>query len=257
MNTAMGIPVQAARPGRRALVATALILGLAGHGCATFVRRPLPTPMPSTHGATPVPGRGVGLGVELGDGLGGQELLRKELLSGHLLVGLADRVELGVAVYGGHEDRDPAGTLFSGKVRLGAPLGPRTSTALRVGLATVSRSDGEAQNESLTALDLALPVEFLLGTSAGSDHVSLYAGPRLVHEHYRDDLRPIDTFDGWLPGGLGGVHLQVGHFHLFGEGTMAWRPATTRQGVRFEGGAIFLPSLGIVVHLGSPFRWGP
>lgn len=224
-------------------------------GCVNPTRTPLPAPFPLTRGGTPVPGRGVGVSLELGDGLQGQELLRKELLSGSILVGVADRVSLGVGPYGGHEDDDPAGFLATGKVRVGALLGPRTSTAVHLGVATVDRTDGDAQDEALTALDLAVPTELLVSGADDGATFGLYVGPRLVYENYRDRLQPADDFSGFVPGWLGGVHLGVASFHLFGEGTLAFPPSTSYRGTRFDGGPVFLPTAGIAAYVGSPFPW--
>lgn len=124
-------------------------------------------------------GKGFGASLELGDGLQGQELLRKELLSGSLTLGLGDRVNLSIGPYGGHETDDPAGTLITGKVRVGSLLGPRTSTAVHVGVATVDRADVDAQDEALTAVDLAVPTELLVADGGGATFSSLSPpGPR-------------------------------------------------------------------------------
>jgi hypothetical protein len=198
----------------------------------------------------------VGVLLALGDGLQGQELYRKELLDGSLLIGIGDRVSLSAGSYGGHENRDPGGWLAQGKVRLGAPFGPRSSTALYAGLSGVSRQDGSAQDESLHTLDAALLSEMLLTPLGSSVRFSAYGGPRFVHESYDDHLLPRQSWSGWVPGALGGFHLNASVFHLFAEGTVAWRPHTLREGIRYDGGPIFLPTAGVVVHLGSPFAWG-
>lgn len=245
------------------------LMGLVGQGCATPTRTPLPAPFPVTGGGTPVPGKGLGIGLSLGDGLQGQELLRKELLAAHLVAGIADRINLGGAIYAGHDDNDPQGVLLTGKVRLAAPLGPQTSTALHVGVAIVSleKLEQSTQDESLTALDFALPTELLASTGRpGAMAFSTYVGPRIMYERYRDRIEPGDNLDGWLPGLLGGLHLRLGpiapfgegstvSFDLFGEGTVAWRPETMYRGLSYDGGLIFLPSGGIVASVGSPFRW--
>lgn len=227
----------------------------AAQGCARPTRTPLPAPFPLTRGGTPVPGRGVGASLEIGDGLQGQELLRKELLSGSLVLGIGDRVNLAFGPYGGHEHEDPAGVLVTGKVRVVSPLGRRTSTAVHIGIATVDRRDGDAQDEALTVLDLAVPTELLVSGAADGATFSVYAGPRLVYESYRDRLEPSDDLSGLVPGGLAGLHLGVANFHLFGEGTLAFRPATSYRGTRYDGGPIFLPTAGMVAYLGSPFPW--
>lgn len=230
-------------------------LALLSQGCVDPVRTPLPAPVTAVRGGTPVPGNGIGLGMQLGDGLQGQELLRKELLTGEVVLGFRDRVNVTAAVYGGRDDSDPAGFLFAGKVRVGSPLGERTSTALHAGIATVDRLDGAEQDEALTALDVAVPTELLLVDPGAEARFSVYAGPRLLYERYRDRLVPGDSFEGTLPGLLSGLHLDLGHVHLFGEGTVLWRPESRYRGTTYEGGPIFLPSGGVVVHLGSPFRW--
>lgn len=231
------------------------LAGLALSGCATPVRTPLAAPFSLTRGGTPVPGKGVGIGLELGDGLQGQEVLRKELVTGHLLGGIGDVVNLGVGTYVGHEPRDEPGVLVTGKARLGAPAGPRTSVSLHMAFATVRRRDGTEQDESLAAVDVAVPVEWLATPDAGPAALGLYAGPRIVHERYRDQIRPAEDLDAWLPGVLGGLHLRLGKVHVFGEATVAFRPGTTYLGEAYGGSPIFLPSGGVVTHLGSPFRW--
>lgn len=224
-------------------------------GCARPHRVPLPAPFPLTRGGSPVPGKGLGASLELGDGLQGQELLRKELVSASLVFGIGHRVNLSIGPYGGHESDDPGGTLATGKVRVGHPLGPRSSSAVHVALAWVDRTDGEAQDESLTAVDVAVPTELLLLGPADGATFGLYAGPRLVYEDYRDRLEPADGFSGLIPGGLAGIHLGLGHFHAFGEGTVAFAPETSYRGTRYGGGAIFLPTGGVIAFIGSPFPW--
>lgn len=233
----------------------AILLAALAAACADPMRTPLPAPFPLTSGGTPVPGRGAGIALELGDGLQGQELYRKELLTGMLIAGIEDRVNLSLGVYGGHEEEDPAGVLAAAKVRMGAPLGGRSSSAVRVGLASVDRTEGSAQDESLLSLDVALPTEFLVNSPTDDVQFSAYAGPRLVYEDYTDRATPAESFTGWIPGLLGGLHLDAGHFHLFGEGTVAFLPENVYRGTTYGGGTIFLPTAGIVAHTGSPFPW--
>lgn len=239
--------------GARRLLALAAVVGLAA--CYQPRRIPLPAPVALTRGGTPVPGKGVGIGLQLENGLQGQELVRKELLGGDFLIGALDRLNIGLSAYGGHEEEDPAGYLVTGKLRLLGPFGRRSSTALHVGLSNIHRRDGDAQDESLATVDLALPTELLVGTFGERSAFSVYAGPRFLHESYRDDLQPSDGFYGWVPAGLAGLHLQLGWFHLFGEETLAFRPETSYRGVEYPGGTIFLPSVGLVAHVGSPFPW--
>jgi len=163
-----------------------------------------------------------------------------------------------------------AGTLLalaaSGKARIGAPLGASTSTAAQLGFATVGQSEGDNQDEALTALDLAVPTEWNLLRSEAATSLGLYGGPRAVWESYRDRLRPEEDFTGVMPGLLGGVHFAHGSFpfveafalsfQLYGEGTVLWRPETSYLGTRYDGGVIVLPTAGIVFQFGDPFEWG-
>ncbi len=235
--------------------AVATIAVLLAPACVTPARTPLPAPLPLTTGGTPVPGRGVGAALELGDGLMGQELMRKELLTGTLLVGVADRANLSVAVYGGHEQDDPGGFQAAAKVRVGSPLGARSSTAVRLGLASIDRVEAPEQDESLLSLDLAVPTELLVNDPSDDTRFGVYAGPRLTYEDYRDEQVPEDGFTGLMPGLLGGLHLDFGAVDLFGEGTLAFRPETRRRDGVHDGGPIFLPTAGVVAHTGSPFPW--
>lgn len=235
-----------------AALAAALLLVA---GCEPPRRVPLPAPFPQTRGGTPVPAKGIGLGMEFGDGLGGQELFRKEVLHPYLVAGIAERASFSLGAYGGLEDDDPGGTLLTGKLRLGAPLGNRTSSALHLSAGFIDRKDEDAQDEALTALDLALPTEWLAVGGGDAAFLSLYAGPRLVHEDFRDRLGPAGDYSELIPGALGGFHVSVGSFHLFGEGTMALLPETPYRSDASGGDAVFLPSVGAVAHFGSPFSW--
>jgi hypothetical protein len=229
--------------------------------CTFPARVPLPAPVPMTAGGTPVPGRGVGVALAISDGLQGQELLRKELLSFSVTGGIADVVSLTYGLYGGHDtDDEPDVAVLAGKARLGSFLGPKTSMAVHVARSQVertalNRSLQTSQNESLVTWDVAIPTEYLLTDPAESARFSIYAGPRLLHEDYDDRLVPADSFKGWIPGILGGLHLAFGRLHLFGEGTVAFRPQTTYRGATFDGGPIFLPTGAFAAHFGSPFHW--
>ncbi|MFW6084040.1 MAG: hypothetical protein ACODAA_02400 [Gemmatimonadota bacterium] len=227
--------------------------------CATPPRVPLGAPFPLVRGGTSIPAEGVAAGVELNDGLQGQELLRKELLAGSITFGLENRLAFSLGAYAGHDENDePTGFLASAKVRLGSWLGERTSTAARLGYTHINRvkaGDGDGQDESLRTVDLALPTEFLLSAPESSVRFSGYAGPRFLYEDYRDELVPEDQFTGFVPGLLAGLHLDFGAIHVFGEGTLAWRPDTTFRGEAFPGGSIFLPAVGVIVRSGPAFPW--
>lgn len=240
--------------GRRALAAIVVLVPVTTAGCGQPEYMPLPLPVAQTRGATPVPANGVGMGFEFGDGLTGRGLVRKELVHAYVTAGIDDRASFSVGGYGGLENYDPGGTLLGAKVRLGALLGDRTSTAARLGLAFTGRNE-ESQDDAMTVVDVALPTEWLAGRTGESTFYSFYGGPRLLYQDYRDDVQPETSFSDVLPGALGGAHLAFGHFHVFGEATVAWLPDRSGGAVPGDGGATFLPSGAVVAHFGSPFGW--
>lgn len=253
MNTTSSATV--ATRGLRAWIGIALGgLAMVSGACTVPPRVPLTSPYPLTQGGTPVPGNGLGVGLILGDGLQGQELYRKELRGGWVGGGLFDRASLALQFGRGDTNDESTVVSVSGKVRLGAFLGRRSSTALFVASSSADRFASD-QDESLQSWDVALPTEWLLTEPDGGFDLGAYAGPRFVHEAYDDHLVVDDSFHGWIPGILGGLHLRAKHFHLFAEGTLAFRPETERRGLGYDGGAIFLPAIGMMVHVGSPFRW--
>lgn len=242
-------------PEQRLAILIVLPVLLATQACATPERIPLGAPFPLVRGGTPVPADGMGATLELTDGLQGQELLRKELLAASVNIGIGELLAVSVGGYGGHEDSsEPGGFLASAKVRIGSWLGERTSTAVRVGYSHIARDLG-SQDESLMTLDLAIPTELLFGEPEQSVRFSGYAGPRLLYENYQDKTVPGDDFTGVVPGLLAGLHFDFGRVHVFGEGTLAWRPETSFRGTEYSGGAILLPSIGVMVHTGRAFRW--
>ena len=242
------------------LVAFALALATAG-ACTVPERIPLAAPFPMTGGGTPVPGRGLGATLAISDGLQGQELLRKELFALTLTAGIADVFNLTYGFYRGHDDDDePEVTVFAGKLRVGSLFGRRTSTAVHISRSQVERTVGNGsfettQDERLVTWDVAIPTEYLLTDPSESARFAVYAGPRIVRENYDDRFVPADSFNGWIPGVLSGIHLAFGPVDLFGEGTLAFRPETTYRGAVFDGGPIFLPTGALTVSIGSPFQW--
>ena len=248
------------RRSRSRLSAFVLVLATAG-ACAVPERIPLAAPLPLTGGGTPVPGKGLGATLAISDGLQGQELLRKELLAFTLTAGIADVFNLTYGFYGGHDDDDePAISVFAGKFRVGSLFGRRSSTAVHVSRSQVERTVGNGtleptQDERLVTWDVAIPTEYLLTDASESARFSVYAGPRIVREDYDDRLVPADSFNGWIPGVLGGIHLAFGPMDLFGEGTLAFRPNSTYRGAAFDGGPIFLPTGAVTAFFGSPFQW--
>ncbi len=119
----------------------------------------LPSPFPLTHGGTTIPAKGIAGGLEIGDGLSGQEVQRAELLSLNLGVGVADRISVSGAVYQRSEfdvlSGEPSGSVWRVKARLGDLFGPRSSLSANVAVASMDREDLPAQKESLRTLDIA------------------------------------------------------------------------------------------------------
>lgn len=122
------------RPDRRLDLVFAVLASFVVQACSTPPRVPLGAPFPLVRGGTSIPAKGVAAGLELNDGLQGQELLRKELFAGSITFGVENRLAFSFGAYGGHDGADePTGFLASAKGRLGSWLGERTSTAIRIG----------------------------------------------------------------------------------------------------------------------------
>lgn len=219
----------------------------------------LPSPFPLTYGGTTIPAKGIAGGLEIGDGLSGQEVQRAELLSLNLGVGIADRISVSGAVY----QRDafnvlsgePSGSVWRVKARLGDVFGPRSSVSASVAVASVDREDLPAQKESLHTVDLAAPVEFLLTDPARRLKGSTYVGPRVTMESYRDHLDSRQDLSNVYAGVLGGVHLSYGVLHLFGEATLLYVPKSTYHDVSYGGRMTVMPAAGVLVRIGREHKW--
>jgi hypothetical protein len=226
-------------------------------GCGPAERIVLPAPFPLTQGGTVVPAQGAGIGFDFGDGLLGQEFVRTEMIALGLIGGIGDR--LGIAVYQFNETRenDQSGTFVRIKARAGPILGPKTSVAAALAVATSAREVAGIQDERVTTVDLALPAERLLASSAdNAQQLSAYAGPRIIFEKYDDRLTPDETLDATHVGLLAGLHGRGGNFHLFGELSLMHLPGRTVRGQGFDAGWMVVPALGIAMHLGPAHRWG-
>jgi hypothetical protein len=230
-------------------------------GCVSCAARvALPLPYPLTYGGTTIPAKGVAGGLEFGDGLGGQERQRAEILNFNLGIGVADRISVSGAMYGrpgafsimGH---DPMGSLWRVKARLGELFEARSSVSVHVGLATVDRTSLPAQRESLRTVDVAVPAEFLLTDPAERRKVSVYVGPRATRESYRDYLDPRQDVQDVYGGVLGGVHLADGVLHLFGEVTLLYVPENTFHNVTYGGRLTVMPAVGVLLRLGTDHKW--
>src|SRR3990172_5801738 len=207
-----------------------LLLALAAAGCVPPVRRALPAPFPLTGGAVPLPAHGVALPLELHHGLRGQELDRTQIVAVGLVTGIQDGFSFGLNAY---QDL---------------------------------RRGSTAQNEALTVWDLAVPITVRVDSGRGDDRfMALYAGPRLLYEHYVDRLLPGESMDAAVPGLLVGVHLGLNALplfrdaegltglHVFAEATLARVPRNVYQGVSYGGQVSVMPAVGAAFQFGRPF----
>ena len=226
--------------------------------CATRVA--LPSPFPLTYGGTTIPANGVAGGLEFGDGLGGQEVQRIEILNLNLGISVADRINVSGATFGESGafkilGDKPSGSLWRIKARLGELFGPRSSVAVNVGIATADRKSLPAQDESVRTLDFAAPAEFLLTDPAQRRRGGVYAGPRVTYESYRDHLDPRHGVQNVYGGVLGGAHLSYGILHLFGEATLLYVPKTTFHDATYGGRLTVMPAVGVLLRVGPDHRW--
>jgi hypothetical protein len=144
------------------------------------------------------------------------------------------------------------------KARLGDLFGPRSSVSVYTGYATMSRSDRPAQDESVSAVDVAIPAEFLLTDPTDRRTFSMYVGPRLTREVYVDHLDPVQTRRYVYVSALGGAHLRYRVVHLFGEATILHVPTSVLHQVTYGGRWTVMPSVGLLVRLGgSDHKWSP
>lgn len=198
--------------------------------CGPPQRRALPAPFPLTAGATPIPARGIGLGLELGDGLRGQELSRTEIFAGGIAVGFADAVSASLHGYEETRGVGESGTFWRMKVRLASPFGSNSLLGLHFATAWTERQAADVQDEKLRVFDLAVPVEFLLTKPGAPRGVSVFVAPRVVIEDYEDRLRPSESVNVGIAGMLGGLHFRSGIFHLFGEASVVYVPENQFMG---------------------------
>lgn len=229
-------------------------------GCASCApkRIALQSPFPLTYGGTTIPAKGVAGGVEFGDGLAGQEVDRTDTMNLNLSIGIADRVSVSVARYGEPPflfSDEPFGSVWRVKVRLGELFGPRSSVSVHAGFATIDRKDLPAQQESLQTVDVAAPAEILLSDPAKQEKASVYVGPRVTRESYRDHLDPQQDMQHVYAGVLGGMHFSLGFLHVFSEATLLYVPRNTFHNVTYGGRLTVMPEVGILLRVGQDHKW--
>lgn len=214
----------------------------------------LPAPLTLTYGGTAVPAEGFGAGFELGDGPAGQERTRIELTGWRVGMGGFDRVSVWYGAYSSHQYTEEWGHFGRATVRMGRPLGQRTSTALTFGLAEDSRDFTNIQNDHLHVWDLALPSELVLTRERDGGKFSVYGGPRVVVSQLTDIMDTLSSHATYF-GVLAGVHLSGGPFHLFAEATLTYIPPTTFKGQAYGGYYTVFPSVGAVLYYGRDRTW--
>jgi hypothetical protein len=231
-------------------------------GCATYVRVPLAVPLPPVGGSRPAGPQGIHLVSAFGDGVWGQEQERAEMLGGGLGFSLRDRVEVLGFGYGstrtvtdslGEEHSGETTSGILGKLRVLDFFDGRASMAIHAGLMGADRTRHEVQNEHLSALDLAVPVELYPLSGPLVDYrFSIFAGPRMVIQTFEDrDART--TTRGVMLGVVGGLVGRWRHFALSGELNLVKTPEMTFGGERLGGGVHVLPMLGVrgIIPIGS------
>ncbi len=241
--------------GVEAWLPSVLTLALLFNASCAPSRRALTAPLLLSEGATPVPAAGVGISVDAGDGLRGPELRRTEYFSFGLRAGVAERVSVS---FNGFEDARQGGTsgaFVRAKLLLANPFGPRSSLGLHSAAIWAERVASDLQNDELRAFDLAVPLEFLLSPTEESGAISFFVGPRILFEDYTDNLNPSESVSAVIAGILGGVHLRLGHLHLFGESSVVYVPEASYMGQTNNGRLMVVPTGGIVFHIGSPYKW--
>ena len=150
-----------------ALAVGLLLLG--STSCYEVVRVPLAVPLPVVGGARPATPQGLEIIAEFGDGVWGQEQERAEMVGAGIGVAINDRIELssnafassrGIKDSSGDEHHGETSVALRGKMRLGDFADGRGAFGVHVAYSYAERERDDVQDERLSALDLAFPVEF-------------------------------------------------------------------------------------------------
>ncbi len=212
-------------------------------------RVPLAAPFGTVGGSRPARPQGLQAVGEFGDGVWGLAQERAEFLGFGLSYAFDDRVEVGGIVWATTRGViNSAGNEHTGQPTYGIRAKARLTDfgsgggAVGVHLAYMtSHYEEDVQDERLHALDLAIPFALYPLSRDGPDHrLSLYAGPRLVLQSFRDQFTQV-TATGTAAGALAGVAARWRGLRFAGELTVARTPSLSDDTTSFDGGWIALP----------------
>lgn len=238
-----------------------LFLSLAS-GCIESVRVPLAVPLAPLGGSRPAGPQGIHFGAEFGDGVWGQEQERAEMAGGGVGFSAGDRVEVLLTAHNAtrtvyDSDGDPhAGESTAGvrgKVRLGDFREGRASAGVHLAIMAAARERLDMQDERLSAVDLALPVEYYpIGGPLVDYRFGIFAAPRLTFQRFEDRLAR-ETTTGTMVTGVVGLVGRWRYFSVSGELNLARTPTMTFDDATFASGVHLLPVMGVrgVIPIGE------
>lgn len=239
---------QQARIGIRQ-VSLALALSLST-GCAEFVRVPLAVPLVPVGGSRPAGPQGIHFGVDFGDGVWGQEQERAEMIGSVLGFSARDRVEVLAGSHGstrtvtdktGAEHTGELTAGVRGKIRLRDFLGDRASVAIHAAVLSSARESSDEQNERLSAVDVAVPVEYYPIDGVLADYrFGIFAAPRLTYQSFTD-RHANETTTGTIVSAVAGLVGRWRYFALSGELNFSRTPTMTFADATFDSGFLLLP----------------
>ena len=232
--------------GRTVLVA----LIAATTSCGPPPRIPLPVPLAAVGGSWPATPQGLRAFAAFGDGVWGQEQERVELSGGGAGFSIRDRFEFSVSGYNPNRGGGGSGTSeVHAKIRLGDFGGGRASVGIHVARMTAGREAAPAQDDRLSAWDVALPVTFYpVGGQPVDRRWGVYAAPRLIFQTFEDRLTS-QAEKGTLVAALLGVAARWQYVAVTGELNLAHAPSMSFANTTFQGGWILLPMAGASVIL--------
>jgi len=223
-------------------------------GCIESVRVPLAVPLPTIGGSRPAGPQGIQLVGEFGDGVWGQEQERAEMVGGALGFSARDRVEFSTSSYfatrtvsdsDGNAHSGEATVGVRGKVRLHDFHDGRASVGIHLAVMNARRERAEQQNERLSALDIAIPVEFYpIGGPLVDYRFGVFAAPRVVFQSF-EELDAHETTTGAMVSAVAGLVGRWRYFAITGELNLARTPTMTFGDTTFGAGVHVLPMLGL------------